>query len=49
MQNRELACMKIFQNLNISTDFVPKALTAFQKHSQRNVSGYMQDLQTEKS
>ena len=41
--------MKLFQNLNISTDFVPKALTAFQKHSQRNVSGYMQDLQTEKS
>ena len=40
MQNRELACMKLFQNLNISTDFVPKALTAFQNHSQRNVSGY---------
>ena len=39
MQNIELACLTIFQKLDIPTEFVSKAKTAFEKDSQNDLLG----------
>ena len=39
MQNVELACLMLFQKLDIPTEFVSEAKTAFKKHSQNELFG----------
>ena len=39
MQNVELACMAIFQKLDIPIEFVSEAKAAFKKHSQKEIFG----------